>query len=138
MAYLTDWYFFKGNHFHLKGVVAGHQKLADGTNITTSRVETLVRQDNNLVAKTRSGTTYYLELAEMFLKDGYIEDTKDALKSFGFDEMIINEAGVLCEQKNAERLKMVDKLIGNNELLLFMKGEDTTAAYLVDYPDGLL
>lgn len=88
-----------------------------------------MRQDNNLVARTKSGTIYYLELAEMFLMDDFIKGTKAALKDFGLDEGIISEAGVLSERKSVEYLKMADKLIGNNELLLIMKGASTTKAY---------
>ena len=65
----------------------------------------------------------------MFLMDDFIKGTKAALKDFGLDEGIISEAGVLSERKGVEYLKMADKLIGNNELLLIMKGASTEKAY---------
>ena len=43
MTSLTNWYFCKGSRFYLRGIVAGHPKLEDGTDTITSWVETLVR-----------------------------------------------------------------------------------------------
>lgn len=129
MVSLTNWYFTKIKHFHLKGVVSGHPKLSDGMDITTSQVNTVTRQGNNLMAKTRSGTLYCLELAEMNMDDYVIKDTEAALGSFGFDVSFIQEAGVLSGKKRVECLNAADRLIQNDELLLIMSGTNTTKAY---------
>lgn len=129
MATLTDWGFIKGNHFHLKGIVTGHLKLADGMDITTSYVETVVRQGDCLIAKTKSGTVYNLELAEIGMNKEVVYDTIAALKGFGFDENIIIEAQVLKERKSVEYLQNADKVLNNNELLLCMAGTNAIRAY---------
>lgn len=129
MVTLTDWGFIKGNHFHLRGIVTGHSKLTDGMDITTSYVETVVRQNDSLVAKTKSGTVYNLELAEIELDKEVVYDTIAALKGFGFDENIIIEAQVLKERRGIEYLENANKVLNNNELLLCMAGTNAIRAY---------
>lgn len=129
MAALTDWGFIKGNHFHLRGIVTGHLKLADGMDITTSYVETVVRQGDSLIARTKSGTVYNLELAEIGMDKEVVYDTIAVLKSFGFDENIIIEAQVLKERRGIEYLQNADKVLDNGELLLCMAGTNTIRAY---------
>lgn len=129
MATLMEWSFIKGNHYHLRGIVSGHPKLAEGMDITTSPVKMMERQDNNLIARTESGTLYYLKLSDMNMEDYVIKDTKTALKSFGFDESIISEAEMLIKQRDTKWLKAADRIIGNNELLLIMYGTSTMKAY---------
>lgn len=129
MAVLTNWYFWKSSKVCLIGIVIGHPKLTDGIDITTSNVETLVRQDNNLVARTKTGTIYYLELAEMCMQEDIIDNTKTMLKRFGFEEGIISEAKLLSERKKIEYLNNVNKFIENNELLICMAGTSTIKAY---------
>ena len=129
MAALTDWGFIKGNHFHLRGIVIGHSKLADGMDITTSYVETVVRQNDSLIAKTKSGTVYNLELAEIGMDKEVVYDTIAVLKSFGFNENIIIEAQILKERKSVEYLQNADKVLDNGELLLCMAGTNAIRAY---------
>lgn len=129
MATLTDWGFIKGNHFHLRGIVIGHPKLTDGMDITTSYVETVVRQGDCLIAKTKSGTVYNLELAEIGMDKEVVYDTIAALKGFGLDENIIIEAQILKERKSVEYLQNADKVLDNGELLLCMAGTNTIRAY---------
>lgn len=129
MAALTDWGFIKGNHFHLKGIVIDHSKLADGMDITTSYVETVVRQGDSLIAKTKSGTVYTLELAEIGMDNEVVYDTIAVLKGFGFDENIIIEAQVLKERRSIEYLQNADKVLDNGELLLCMAGTNAIRAY---------
>ena len=129
MATLTDWGFIKGNHFHLRGIVIGHPKLTDCMDITTSYVETVVRQGDCLIAKTKSGTVYNLELAEIGMDKEVVYDTIAALKGFGLDENIIIEAQILKERKSVEYLQNADKVLDNGELLLCMAGTNTIRAY---------
>lgn len=129
MAGLANWYFIKGNHFHLGGIVSGHPKLADGMDITTSYVRTVVRQGDSLIARTKSGTVYNLELAEICMDKEVVYDTVAALKGFGFDENIIIEAQVLKERRSIEYLQNADKVLDNGELLLCMAGTNAIRAY---------
>ena len=129
MAILTGWGFIKGSHYHLMGIVTGHPKLADGMDITTSYVETVVRQGDSFVAKTNSGTIYILELAEIGMDKEVVYDTIDALKGFGFDKNIIIEAQILKERRSIEYLENANKVLDNNELLLCMAGTNTIRAY---------
>lgn len=129
MAVLMDWGFIKGSHYHIQGIVSGHPKLTDGMDITTSYVESVIRQDNSLVVRTKTGTIYNLELAEIGMDKEVIYDTMAALKSFGFDENIIIEAQVLRERKRVEYLSNADKILNNGELLLCMAGTNTVRAY---------
>ena len=99
MAVLMDWGFIKGSHYHIQGIVSRHPKLTDGMDIATSYVESVIRQDNSLVVRTKTGTIYNLELAEIGMDKEVIYDTMAALKSFGLDENIIIEAQVLRERK---------------------------------------
>lgn len=129
MAALTDWGFIKGNHFHLKGIVIDHPKLTDGMDITTSYIETVVRQGDSFIARTKSGTVYNLELAEIGMDKEVVYDTIIALKDFGFDENIIIEAQILKERKSVEYLQNADKVLDNGELLLCMAGTNAIRAY---------
>ncbi|MDE7476750.1 MAG: hypothetical protein K2M91_02180 [Lachnospiraceae bacterium] len=129
MVSLTNWFIKRGNHFHLKGNVSGHPKFQDGTYITSSPVEEIQRQGNMLVARTMSGTVYYMELAELVADNDYSGNTLEAFRSFGLADSIIGEAGGLAERKKAEQLKLADKMLENNELFLLMAGEDTLKAY---------
>ena len=86
--------------------------------ITTSYVESVIRQDNSLVVRTKTGTIYNLELAEIGMDKEVVYDTIAVLKSFGFDENIIIEAQVLRERKGVEYLSNADKILNNGELLL--------------------
>ncbi len=129
MATLMDWGFINGGHYHLMGIVTGHPKLTDGMDIATSYVESVIRQDNSVVVRTKTGTIYNLELAEIGMDKEVVYDTIAVLKSFGFDENIIIEAQVLRERKGVEYLSNADRILENGELLLCMAGTNTVRAY---------
>lgn len=52
------------------GIVSGHPKLAEGTDIHTSPVLYAEEMDESLVLETASGSTYHLRLAEWIVSPG--------------------------------------------------------------------
>ncbi|MCM1219609.1 MAG: hypothetical protein NC548_34445 [Lachnospiraceae bacterium] len=129
MISLSDCFFEKNRHFHLKGYVAGHPRYPDGTVITTSPVAAMKREGFLLVAQTASGTIYHMELAELNLENDYADDTGAALKCFGFADSMLIESGVLRAKKQVELLKSAGRVLADNEMLLIMAGEETLRAY---------
>lgn len=131
MIQLFEWYIEKKySNYMACGYVAGHPKLPDGTNIHTSllvQVEKDERQNLSLI--TRSGNQYHLAGEDICHKK--ISMTEKSLKVFGVHDFC-KGALRLSAKKQDEKRREAEKRLSENGLFLEMLGCSCLAAYFKD------
>lgn len=131
MIQLFEWYIEKKySNYMACGYVAGHPKLPAGTNIHTSllvQVEKDERQNLSLI--TRSGNQYHLAGEDICHKK--ISMTEKSLKVFGVHDFC-KGALRLSAKKQDEKRREAEKRLSENGLFLEMLGCSCLAAYFKD------
>jgi len=125
MYRLSNWGFAKfwdGKDIYGFGVVTGHKRFADGTFISTSKVEMLLVKEDRLLMQTYSGSMYELVFEDMNLHR--LEKTKEALPKIKspdkekIGEELFDRCLKLSEEKELKRQEGIAKRIAPGDLYL--------------------
>lgn len=125
MIKLDKWYlseFVDSEHYNAHGISTGHPKLSDGTDISTSYIESLKfdSSNNRIIMLTHSKNEYELALSKINLN--LFDATNDIVKIFGITELDKSECERLYNETVKELYDKVSSILGDKELYLQLSG----------------
>ena len=134
MIKLTQWEINEAKHknekyYFANGTVSGHTDLFDGTYIHTSKIISIIfNEDNNkLIMKTHSNNEYELRMTDILL--GKYATTVEYLKKFNVKIPSYDECKRMADSVEEAFLANLDKLLKDSELYLKMNGVFVQKAY---------